>query len=120
MLMVYILQFTLAVTLVLLYYKLIETRNIKKYTKNNIPTDLKLFIYTQKVNLKKIKYKSLMRLVAGINAIDIGIILLITNIVDNMLLKLLIAIPASFILLYISYKAAGFVLKKKGMTINES
>ena len=45
----YIAEFLTAVIIVLLYYKFIETRKIKKYTKNNIPTDLKLFIYTQKL-----------------------------------------------------------------------
>ena len=116
----YIAEFLTAVIIVLLYYKFIETRKIKKYTKNNIPTDLKLFIYTQKVDVKKISYKTLMRLVAVINAIDIGIILLITNITENIFLKLVIAIPMAFIMLFISYKVAGFILKKKGMTINES
>ena len=93
---------------------------IKKYTKDNIPVDLKLFIQTQRVNVKKISYKKLMRLVAIINAVDIGIILLITNLVSNLFLKLLIAIPAIFIVLYISYTLAGKILKKKGMTLNES
>ena len=115
-----IMQFSIAVVLVLLYYKFIETRKIKKYTKDNIPVDLKLFIQTQRVNVKKISYKKLMRLFAIINAVDIGIILLITNLVSNLFLKLLIAIPAIFIVLYISYTLAGKILKKKGMTLNES
>ena len=116
----YIAEFLVAVIVVLLYYKFVETRRIKKYTKNNIPTDLKLFIYMEKVNVKKISYKFLMKLVAIINAIDIGIILLITNITENIFLKLVIAIPMAFIMLFISYKTAGFILKKKGLTINES
>lgn len=115
-----IIQFVVAVSLVLLYYKFIETRKIKKYTKDNIPVDLKLFIQTQKVDVKKISYKKLMKLVAIINAIDIGIILLITNVVSNLLLKLVVAIPAIFIVLYISYTLGGYILKKKGMTLNES
>ncbi len=86
----YIAEFVVAVVIVLLYYKFIETRKIKKYTKNNLPTDLKLFIYTQKVNVKKISYKKLMTVVAIINAIDIGIILVITNITEEILLKLVI------------------------------
>ena len=42
-----VIQFFIAVVLVLLYYKFIETRKIDKYTKDNIPVDLKLFIQTQ-------------------------------------------------------------------------
>ena len=116
----YIAEFVVAVVIVLLYYKFIETRKIKKYTKNNLPKDLKLFIYTQKVNVKKISYKKLMTVVAIINAIDIGIILLITNITDNIFLKMIIAILMAFVMLFISYNLAGFILKKKGLTNNES
>ncbi len=116
----YIAEFVVAVVLVLLYYKFIETRKIKKYTKNNLPTDLKLFIYTQKINVKKISYKKLMTIVAVINAIDIGIILLITNITNNIFLKMVIAIPMAFVMLFASYNLVGFILKKKGLTNNES
>ena len=34
-----VVEFCVAVALVLLFYKFVETRNIDKYTKNNIPTD---------------------------------------------------------------------------------
>lgn len=116
----YIVEFLIAVTIVLLYYKLIETKGIKKYTKNNIPVDVKLFIYTQKVDVKKVKYKTIMRIVAITNAIDIGIVLLITNITDSFILKLLIAVPSIFGILFISYSGIGLVLKKKGLTTHES
>ena len=120
MLLFMLIQFVIAVALVLAYYKFVETRKIKKYTKDNIPVDLKLFITSQKVNLRKISYKKLMKIVAWINAIDVGIILLFTNIVDNILLKFFVAIPVIFIVLFTSYRLAGFILKKKGMTLHES
>ena len=116
----YLIEFIVAVILVLLYYKLVETRKIKKYTKDNIPVDLKLLITSQNINVKKISYKKLMRIVALINAIDIGLILVITNVTKYFLLKLLIAIPCSFILLFVSYKLVGYILRKKGYGNNES
>ena len=70
--------------------------------------------------MKKITYKKLMRIVAWMNAIDVGIILLITNVVNGILLKFLVAIPAVFIIIFLSYRFVGFILKKKGMTLNES
>ena len=116
----YLIEFLVAVVLVLLYYKFVETRYIKKYTKDNLPVDLKLLVTSQNVDVRKISYKKLMRIVAIVNAIDIGLILLITNVVNSLLLKILIAIPCCFILLFISYRLVGFILKKKGMTKNES
>lgn len=115
-----LIQFLIAVILVLLYYKFIELRKIKKYTKNNIPVDLKLFIQTQRVDVKKISYKKLMKIVAVTNAIDIGLVLVITNIVNSMILKFIVAIPAILIVLFLSYRLVGKVLEKKGMTLNES
>ena len=116
----YIGEFLIAVVLVLLYYKFVDLRNIKKFNKNNIPTDVKVFIKTQKVNMKKMNYKKIMRIVTTTNAINIGLVLLLTNIVDNILLKFVIAIPAMLLLLYLSYNGIGLILKKKGMTEDES
>ncbi len=115
-----LLQFLLAVFLVLMYYKFVEFRKVKKLNKNNIPTDLKLFIYMEKIDVKKIKYNKLMKIVAVVNAVDIGLVLVATNIVNNIILKFLLAIPLIFLLLFGSYKLVGSILKKKGMTLNES
>ena len=70
--------------------------------------------------MKKMNYKELMRIVTTTNAINIGLVLLLTNIVDNILLKFVIAIPAMLLLLYLSYNGIGLILKKKGMTEDES
>lgn len=61
-----------------------------------------------------------MKIVAVVNAIDIGLVLVATNIVNNIILKFLLAIPLIFLLLFGSYKLVGSILKKKGMTLNES
>ena len=111
-----IVEFVIAIILVLCYYKFVETRKIKKFTKDNIPVDVKLFIQMEKVNVRKISYDKLMKIVAWVNAIDVGLVLVLTNIVSNILLKLLIAIPAIVIILLFSYHLVGFILKKKGMT----
>ena len=120
MLLFILIEFLIAMFLVLAYYKFIETKKIKKYTKKTIPVDLKLFIETQKVDVKKISYKKLMKLVSWINAIDIALIVVITNIVDTLILKFVISIPIIIIVLITSYKIAGFILKKKGLTLHES
>ena len=120
MLVFMLIEFLVATLLVLAYYKFVEIKSIKKYTKDTIPVDLKLFIQTQKVNVKKISYKKLMKIVARINAIDIGLIVVFTTVVDSLILKLLISIPVILIVLLTSYKIAGIVLKKKGLTLHES
>ena len=115
-----VIEFSISVVLVLLFYKIIEGPKVDKYTKKNIPADLKVFIQTQKIDVRKIGYKKLMRIVAIVNAIDIGIIVLVTNLVSNILLKLALSIPTIFIVLYLSYNLTGNILKKKGFVKNES
>lgn len=117
---IYIIEFVLAIVVVFLYYKLIETKKIKRFTKKNMPTDLKLFIHMTKVDTNKISNKKLMNIVAFINGIDIGIVLLVTNLVENFFLKLLIAMPSIFVVIYLSYRLAKIILDMKGLTKNES
>ncbi len=115
-----LLQFLLAIVLVVLYYKLFEMKRYKKITKKSMPVDLKVFIRLSNVDEKKINYEKLMNKIIWINALDIGLALLITNLVDNVLLKILIAIPTVLALIYISYKLLRTILKRKGMIKNES
>lgn len=115
-----IIQFFIAFFIVLLYYKFVETKDIKRFSKNNMPVDLKLFINMEHIDVKKISHKKLMRIVAIINAVDVGIVLLITNITENFLLKFLLSVPSIFVVLFFSYKIVGFVMKKKGLTKDES
>ena len=119
MLLFLVIEFVVAVVLVLLYYKIVELKDTKKYSKNSMPVDLKLFIQMEHVDPKKISYEKLMKLVVWINAIDIGIIILLTNLVKGLLLKILIAMPLCVGIIYLSYSVAGYFLKKKGMTLNE-
>lgn len=115
----YIGQFVIAIILVLLYYKFVETRNIKKYSKKNIPVELKVFIKTQHIDIKKINYRKLMTIVSTVNAINVGIVLLLTNLTSSYVLKFIIAVPSMILLLFMSYEIVGFILRKKGMTKDE-
>lgn len=113
-------QFLLAVILIVLYYKLFELKRYKKITKNNMPVDLKVVIKMANVDTKKINYNKLMNVIIWINSINIGLALLVTNISNKILIKILIAIPTVLVLLFISYSILKYVLKKKGMILDES
>ena len=115
-----LLQFLLAIVLVVLYYKLFEMKRYKKITKKSMPVDLKVFIKIANVDEKKVNYEKLMNKLIWLNAIDIGLALLVTNLVNNILLKILVAIPTVLVLIYISYKLLQLILKRKGMIKNES
>ena len=115
-----VLQFLIAVTLIVLYYKLFELKRYKKITKKSMPVDLKVFTNMANVDHKKVNYNKLMNAIIWFNAIDIGLALLVTNITDKILLKILIAIPTVLVLLFISYSFLKMILKKKGMILDGS
>ena len=115
-----VLQFLIAVTLIVLYYKLFELKRYKKITKKSMPVDLKVFTNMANVDHKKVNYNKLMNAIIWFNAIDIGLALLVTNITDKILLKILIAIPTVLVILFISYSFLKMILKKKGMILDGS
>ena len=115
-----VLQFLIAVTLIVLYYNLFELKRYKKITKKSMPVDLKVFTNMANVDHKKVNYNKLMNAIIWLNAIDVGLALLVTNITDKILLKILIAIPTVLVLLFISYSFLKMILKKKGMILDES
>lgn len=114
------LQFLLAVVLIICYYKFFELKRYKKITDKNMPVDLKVFVTLANVDVKKVDLDKLMNRIIWFNAIDIGLSLLITNITDKIVLKILIAIPVVLILLFISYKILKHSMKKEGMIKSES
>ena len=115
-----LLQFIFAVTLIILYYKFFELKKYKKITSKSMPIDLKVFIRMANVDEKKVSLEKLMNKIIWLNAIDIGLALLVTNLVKHIVLKILIAVPTVLILMFISYSMLKFVLKRKGMIKNES
>lgn len=115
----YLIEFLLAFIIVYLYYRLIEAKKIKRFSKKNTPTDLKLFTFVTKADKDKISNKKLMNLLSIINAIDVGLVLLITNVVHSFVLKLMIAIPSIFRVIFISYTLVGYIFKKKKLTKDE-
>ena len=115
-----LIQFVVAMLLVICYYKFVELRKVKKLTKKNLPIDLKIFIDITGVDVKKISYNKLMKIVMFVNAFVVSVVFVFTNITDNLILKFLIAIPMILIVFIAVYKLIGYVFIKKGLSGNES
>jgi len=116
----YLMEFLIVVVLVVVFYNVVEIRKVKKFNKKNLPIELKLFLNMYNVDLKKTSYLEIMKKIVFIIAIDAGLVVLFTEKVDFILLKIIIAIPCVLILLIFSYKLLGYYYKKKGMIKNES
>lgn len=133
-----LIEFAVAFVLVYIMYRLFVIKNPKKAKKNNkketkksvkkttktinktldkkTPAELELFIKLNNIDEKKIDKNKVMHRLALLNAFDVALILLLTEITKSILLKALIALATIFVVLVATYKLYGLSFKKKGMT----
>lgn len=111
----YVIEFIVVFLLVYLYYILILKKKMKKTDNKILPIEINLFVNMINPNMNKITYKKLIGNLAIINALDIAIVVLTTEITDKLILKVVIALSLSILLILGSYKLLGLYYKKKGM-----
>lgn len=114
----YIVEFLLAFLLVQLYYKLMARIEEKHKEKKKTPAEIAIFLKLFNIDQRKINYRRLSKEITFINSLSVATTLLCSEIVSNILLKLLIIIIALLLFSVINYKVLGFIYKKKGMTKN--
>ncbi len=114
----YLLEFIVSFFLIFLYYRIFIVKKDEKVIKKKLPPELSLFIKLNKIDIKKISYKSILKKLSIVNGLVIAFTLLIVEITDKLMLKLLLAIPVCTVLMYVFYKLLGLYYKKKGMIRN--
>ena len=119
----YVIEFVVAAVLSYIFQKIFVVDKYKKdLEKNKInkdnkrsktPQELVLFLNMTGLKEKDIDVFRTLKLLIIVNSIDIGIIILLTNITRSIILKLLIAVIAVLFVLIISYRLLAFIYKKK-------
>ena len=84
-----------------------------------IPTEVEILIIKYSIDLSKINYKKLLKIVGWTCSIDIGLIITIISCTptDNIYLKLLIGGALAIPTILISYSVLGKYFKKKGLVV---
>lgn len=84
-----------------------------------IPTEVEILIAKYHVDLSKINYKKLLKIVGRTCAIDIGLIFTIIDIIpiENIYIQLLIGFILIIPIILISYAILGNYFKKKGLVV---
>ncbi len=119
----------------LLYYVFIirkydakGNRIVKKNKKNSrkrkevdvarYPSEVELFIYKYKVDIKKVNFRAMLKLIGLTCSIDIAIIVTVVNLIkiNNIYIQLGIGILLIVPIILISFGILGKVFKKKGLT----
>lgn len=88
----------------------------------DFPSEVELFIMLSNVDLSKINYKKLLKMIGLTCSIDIGLILAIVNLVPvkSVTLEILIGFILVIPIIFISYSILTKILKKRGMIKNEN
>ena len=115
-------EFILIIAFTYFLYYIIH---IRKYDKNGkykgkkeepkIPVEVELLITAYKIDLNKINYKGLLKLVGLVCSIDIATVVLIVIYlpIKSLTTRLFIGIPLVFIVILISYSILGNTLKER-------
>lgn len=84
-----------------------------------IPTEVEILIAKYHIDLSKINYKRLLKIVGMTCSVDIGLIFTIIDIVpiDNIYIQLLVGVLLIIPVILISYALLGKYFKKKGLVV---
>jgi len=89
----------------------------KEIDEAKYPSEIELFIYRYKIDLKKVNFKSMTKAIALVCSIDIALVVTILSYIPlGMVWRLLIGAVIVFVVILISFSLLGRYFKKKGLT----
>jgi len=95
-----------------------KTNKNKKEIKKQM-AEVALFVKLYNINLKKVSYKKISRVLYLILSFDLALtVFFAVNVDINIILKIALGILLLGLLTIVSYRILGFYYKKKGMTKN--
>ncbi len=105
-------------------YDIHGNRNIKRAKKKQkidvarYPSEVELFIYKYKIDLKKINFRTMLKAIGFVCSIDIAIIITIISFINTKNIYIQLGIGALLVIpiILISFSILGKIYKKKGLT----
>ena len=90
----------------------------KSYDQAKYPSEVELFIYKYKVDIKKVNFRGMLKLLGFVCSLDIAFIVTVLSLIpiDNPYLLLLIGALMVIPVILISFGLLGQYFKKKGLT----
>ena len=95
----------------------LKTKKKKEIDQAKYPAEVELFIYRYRIDIKKINFRAMLKLLGLVCSIDIAIIVTVLSFIniDNMFLLLGIGAILVFPIILISFSLLGKYFKKKGL-----
>ena len=92
----------------------------KEYDMAKYPAEVELFIYRYKIDIKKINFRGMLKLLGFVCSLDIAFIVTVISFINTDNMYILLGVGALLVIpvILISFSLLGRYFKKKGLTKN--
>ena len=112
--------FVISFIVVFLLYQIFVVRKAKSKKKPKEPFEVTYLVSKYKLDLEKVNYKRLLRLISIVSSFDIALVVSIIVLLKNYILEIIVGFIATLVIILFSYHLVYLIYKKKGMIKNES
>lgn len=95
-------------------------KNKKEHDVAKYPAEVELFIYRYKIDIKKINFRGMLKLLGFVCSLDIAFIVTVISFINTDNMYILLGVGALLVIpvILISFSLLGRYFKKKGLTKN--
>ena len=112
--------FVISFIVVFLLYQIFVVRKAKSKKKPKEPFEVTYLVSKYKLDLEKVNYKTLLRLISIVSSFDIALVVSIIVLLKNYILEIIVGFIATLVIILFSYHLVYLIYKKKGMIKDES
>ena len=112
--------FLISFVIVFILYRLLVVRKAKRKKNPKQPREVIYLVDRYNLDLEKVNYKRLLRLISIVSSFDIALVVSIIVLLKNYILEIIVGFIATLVIILFSYHLVYLIYKKKGMIKNES
>lgn len=111
--------FVITFIFVFLLYQFFIVRRAKSKKKPKEPFEVTYLVLKYKLDLKKVNYNGLLRVISLVSSFDIALVVTIILLLKSFILEVIVGFISTIVIILVSYHLVYLVYKKKGMIKNE-
>lgn len=112
--------FLISFVLVFLLYQIFIVRRAKSKKNPKEPFEVTYLVSKYKLDLKKVNYKNLLRVISIVSSFDIALVVSIIVLLKSFILEIIVGFISILVIILVSYHLVYLIYKRKGMIKNES
>ena len=107
--------FLISFVLVFLLYQIFIVRRAKSKKNPKEPFEVTYLVLKYKLDLKKVNYKNLLRVISIVSSFDIALVVSIIVLLKSFILEIIVGFISILVIILVSYHLVYLFYKKKGM-----